>query len=129
MSDHVDYDTVTHENFVLSGRLSAPEVYVDGLSQMVMFGAIAKLVLHSVAFPQTSDNPEIRKAVQTLSMPVLHAVELANFILKAAKDSEDRLMRELGEEQAQKVKSMLSQISTELPKDLQRTAASPKKKK
>ena len=129
MSDQIDYDTVTRESFIIKGRISAPDIYADGLSQLIMFGTTAKIVLHSVVLPKSAENPEIRKAIQTLSMPIVHALELADFILRAAKNSQDRITEDLGGDQLLKVQNILSQISDESPPNKEPQLVSPKKKK
>ena len=129
MSNPVDFDTLSHRDVILKGRLTSPEVYADGVSQIMLIGSIAKLMLHSISLPKSTENPEIRKAVQYLSMPVFGALELADLILRAAKDSEERLLHSMNEEQAAKAKVILSLVSTELPREFHRASDHPKTNK
>lgn len=125
MSEKKDFDTVEHSNYILTGRLAAPEVYADGLSHVAIFGSMAKMLLHSVSWPKGGENPELRRAVLNVTMPAASAIELAHFVLKAAKNAEAQLLDGMDEDHATRVRNILSEVSPGLPKDV-RVDSSPK---
>jgi hypothetical protein len=118
MAENTDFDTVEHSNYVLKGRVSAPEVYADGLSHFVLFGSMAKMLLHSISWPKRGKVPEFRRAVLNLTMPAANAIELAHFILTAAKNSETRLLAGMDPDQAEKIRDMLKDIPSKMPVDI-----------
>ena len=110
MAEKIDFDTIEHDNFVLKGRISAPEVYADGLSHFAMFGSMSKIMLYSILWPKTGDGPEIRRAILNLTMPAANAIELADFILKAGKSAEARLLEGVDADQAARIKNILKDV-------------------
>lgn len=128
MTNQSDFNTFSHADVVLQGRVSAPEHYADGISQIMILGSVAKIMLHTVVLAKMPDNPEVRRAVQTLTMPSLGAIEMAHLVLRAAKDSEERLLSAMNEKDAARVKDILSQIQVELPPEILRTSDDKPKK-
>lgn len=120
MGTKADFDTIEQKNFVVKGRLTAPEVYADGMSHLALFGSMAKMLLHSVVLPKTGEDPEVRRAALHLSMPIANAIEFAHFILRAAKNREARVLDSMDPEQAAKIKRILEYVPQPLPGELSR---------
>lgn len=118
MAENTDFDTVEHNNYVLKDRLSAPEIYADGLSHFVLFGTMAKMLLHSISVPKRDEKPELRRAVVNLTMPAANAIELAHFILTAAKNAETRLLEGMDPAQAERIRDILKDMPSKLPEDV-----------
>jgi hypothetical protein len=110
MAEKTDFDTIEHSNFVLKGRISAPEVYADGMSHFAMFGPMSKMLLHSISWPTTGVSIELRRAILNLTMPTANAIELAHFILSAAKSAEARILEGMDAEQAARIKNILKDV-------------------
>jgi hypothetical protein len=107
-------DVLENDHFHLHGRLSAPNHYVEGITQLFFGYPFTKILLHTVIEPLSGDNPEIRKAEQFLSLPTVAAIEIANLILGSAKQSEEQLLKDLNENARDKVKSILSNYTSEV---------------
>ncbi len=84
-TDDVNFDLVINDDM--------PEMFVDGISSILMGNPISKLTFHSVRDPANPENNEIeqRKGVflLTISTPVL--LEICRSILSAAQSSIDDL--------------------------------------
>lgn len=85
-----DPDLLVNERFILQGKATAPEVYVDGASQILVGYPMTKIYFHSVV--NHSDTQEKRKVVQVLTLSTTTAIELANLILSVAKKSNEFLL-------------------------------------
>ncbi len=71
---------------------SVPEIFTDGLSQLLMGFPISKLTFHSVVTsPDSTDQIEQRKAVLSLAMSTPVLLELCRNILIAAQSSLEEL--------------------------------------
>jgi hypothetical protein len=85
-------DVLDTDAFTLSGRVSAPEIYADGYSQLLLGFPTTKIVFHSLVEPKTEvDSKEERRVVATLSISTLDAILLATTILAGCKSSEGQL--------------------------------------
>ena len=107
-----DLDSIEHDNFVLTGRLSAKESFAEGITQMFFGVPFIKVLFHTVIEPKNGDKPEIRKAQQILTMPTLFAIEFAHLILSSAKNSEMLLMENLNNNDQAKFKNLLKDIQS-----------------
>lgn len=108
-------DVLESSHFYLTGRLAAADRYAEGLTQLFFGFPFTKMLLHTVIEPQNGSSPEIRKAVQYLTMPTVTAIELANLILSSAKQSEDQLLNDLNENVREKIRNILSNYKLENP--------------
>lgn len=115
MNEMPNPDVVIEDRYILTGRVSAPELYIDGVSQLLLGVPVTKLILHTVINPSQDGKPEIRKAVAQLSMPTITAIELATLILGVSKKSEDHMIQSLEQEVLVKLKELLAKINTEVP--------------
>jgi hypothetical protein len=124
MSQKENLNTIENENFFLEGRLTAPEVYVDGMSHIAIFGGMTKMLLHSIIVPKAGATREIRRGALHLSMSTVSALEMAHFILKAAKSSEPHILNSLDPENAARIKRILDTVSPNASEDLTRKSGS-----
>lgn len=104
------YDLMEERDFVLVNRTSSPEVFVEGVSQVMMGFPLTKIVLHSVMEPKDGAEKEIRRVVQTLSMPTLAALELAKIVLSLCSQSGSQLTNMAEVEFSAKFKHLLSEV-------------------
>lgn len=82
--ENAKFDLVISENM--------PEIFTDGLSQLLMGFPISKLTFHSVVTaPDSTDQIEQRKAVLSLAMSTPVLLELCRNVLIAAQSSLDEL--------------------------------------
>lgn len=102
------YDVSEQQEFVSLGRASSPELFVDGFSQVMIGFPISKIVFHSVIEPKDGKEKEIRKIVQTLTMPTAVAVELAKIISGLCKQSEKELTHDIAHEYIAKLQKGIS---------------------
>lgn len=107
------FDTLENEHFVLKGRLSAEQRFVEGLTQVFFGFPLTKVLFHTVLEPRNGNAPEMRTAVQYLTMPTVTAIEMANLILTTAKHSEELLLKDCNEETANNVRSILNRFQAE----------------
>lgn len=119
MADKQGTDVLVTKNYQLTGRMSAPECFVEGASQVFFGYPITKIVFHTLVVPRTEESTEIRKAVQYLTMPTMSAIELANLILTTAKRSEAQLLADLNPSGQQKVRSILSRFQVSAVKEFE----------
>lgn len=105
------FDVTEEKDFVLINRASSPEVFVEGISQVMIGFPFTKIVLHSVFEPRNGGDKEVRKVVQTLSMPTIAAVELAKIVTSLCKKSESQLVKMAGNEFGAKLQHLLSDES------------------
>ncbi|CAH1385686.1 hypothetical protein [Candidatus Nitrotoga sp. M5] len=108
MTEENDFDTITNEQFVLKGRLTADDLYVDGLSQITFGFPVTKLLFHTIIETRSAINLEKRIARQYMTIPTVAAIELAHLILTIAKKSEAQLMKDLNEGGKEKVEKLLN---------------------
>lgn len=85
------YDINEKKDFVLLNRASAPEVFIEGVSQVMVGFPLTKIVFHTVVEPKDGKDKEVRRVVQTLSMPTIAAVELAKIITELCRQSGNHL--------------------------------------
>ena len=103
MTTPTNFDVIEKDQFLMVGLLSIEENYVDGLTQIAFGFPITKLLLHTVIDPKNQQNArELRKAKQYLTMPTVAAIQLAS-----AKQSEERLLKDINENARDEVKAML----------------------
>lgn len=119
MAEQKDPDVLVTKNYQLTGRLSAPEHFVEGASQIFFGYPMTKLVLHSMVIPKNGQNPEIRRTAQYLTMPTVNAIELANLILTAAKSVEGQLLADLNPSSQKKVKEVLTNFQPKETKEIE----------
>lgn len=112
MASSHKYDVTEEDGFVLLNRTSSPEVFAEGISQVMIGVPLTKIVLHSIVEPKDGANKEIRRTVQTLSIPTIAAVELANIVMSLCKQSEGELIQMAGDEFGKKLSALLSSTTT-----------------
>lgn len=112
MTTQYDFDILENEKFLLKGRLSAEENYVEGVTQFIFGFPNTKILFHTIIEPKNESIPELRKASQYLTMPTVVAIEFAHLVLTTAKQSEDRLMKDLNEGAKDKIKAILKNVKT-----------------
>lgn len=78
------------EGVVLTGRATAPEIYVEGVTQMLMGAPVSRLIFHTTMDSATDGDVEVRKAAVVLSLPTGALVDIALKILEAVKSNQDR---------------------------------------
>lgn len=113
MTTQKDFDLLKGKSFVLKGRLTAPDHFSEGYTQLNFGYPLVKVLLHTVIDPKAEEvdsDLELRKASQYLTMPTVKAIELAHMILVAAKNSEERLMRDLSDRAQEKVRKILQNV-------------------
>ena len=109
--DRNDFDIKeVNPTLTILDRLTAPNVYADGIAQIMIGFPISKIVFHTIYEPKTDSSGEIRKCVQTLSIPTVSALEMARHILGAAKQSEAKLSELFSDETLNKIKGLLVDI-------------------
>lgn len=108
MASNVRYDIVEDDGFVLLNRTSAPEVFAEGFTQVMIGVPMSKVVLHSVVDPKEGDGKELRRTVQTLTVPTISLLELATLVTTLCKQSEEQLSQAGGNDFATKLKALLS---------------------
>lgn len=92
MKKSSNLDVMDTDVFTLSGRVSAPEIYADGFSQLLIGFPTTKIIFHSLVEPKTNVNAkEERRVVATLSISTLDAIQLATTILAGFKNAESQL--------------------------------------
>lgn len=85
MNDKVTQFREGNLKFDLTVTNDLPEIFTDGLSNLVMGNPVSKLTLHSVVAPLINDvNVEQRKAILLLTIPTPVLLEMCRNILFAA---------------------------------------------
>lgn len=87
-----------------------PEVFSDGLSQLLMGYPVSKLIFHSVTAPALDNGIEQRQGVIRLAIPTPVLLELCRNILSSALSSIDELS-EGGKQIDTQVKKILDGVS------------------
>lgn len=113
MTTDKELDTIEDENFILTGRISAEQYFGEGFTQLFFGFPVTKLLFHNVIQPGSAKRKEVRKAGQYLTMPTTVAIEFAHLLLTAAKQSEGELLKDLGEEEKEKIRNLLKDFKPE----------------
>lgn len=113
--------------FDLTVTDSMPEMFTDGVSNMVMGNPVSKLTFHSVTVPiHGSNKVEQRKGVLRLVIPTPVLLEMCRNILFAAQSNPEGFS-EGGKQLDAKVKSVLSGLS--IPSSTIKAMSKPEAKK
>lgn len=80
------------ENSLLVGKANAPEIFADGMSQMLMGTPVSRVIFHTTLESYSERAPEVRRAAAILVMPTGQLVEFALNILHAVKENEQRFL-------------------------------------
>lgn len=100
-----------HAKFDVTVSDSMPEIFTDGVSNMVMGNPVSKLTFHSVTVPvHGSNDVEQRKGVVRLVIPTPVLLEMCRNVLFAAQSSIDSYS-EGGKQLDAKLKSIMSGVS------------------
>lgn len=110
MTDKNDLNYQEGEHFVLLDRFKAPEIYADGVSQLLIGYPMVKITFHTVL---ESGVKEIRKACATLTMDAPSALDMAFDILDACKHSEEEMLSIAGTNVPERLKAFLDRIPVE----------------
>lgn len=88
-----------------------PEIFCDGMSQLLMGVNVSKVVFHTVTNANGEESSETKKAALTLIMTTPALIRTCKRILEAAKKSADGLIND--DENKAKMKKMLDEITFE----------------
>jgi hypothetical protein len=101
---------VKAEGFELHQIMEAPNIQIDGLSQVMVGSPMIKLVFHQLVAPSLAQGQlETRKACLILTIPMGEAVNIAESIIGNIKEAEDELDN-LQAHQSRRLKNMLKRI-------------------
>jgi hypothetical protein len=110
MTTQKNLDIIENTQFILTGRLSANEHFVEGFTQMFIGFPHTKVLFHTVLEPKGEDSPEIRKASQLMTIPTVTAIEFAHLVLTAAKNFEEQIISNLDDDSKNKIKACLQNV-------------------
>jgi len=96
---------VKTDGFVLD-KTAAPEIFADGVSQVLTGYPVSRVVFHTVLEPAGSGTKELRKASAILTMPTVSLIETARKLLALAKEAEDQL-KQFNAEHAAAIRRLL----------------------
>lgn len=117
---------IEHDTFILDSRTTAPEIYVEGWSQLLIGYPMTKITFHTTVEPANNDHKELRRTATTISMPLAIAVQLAQTILAGCKSAESQIVGAATEATAQ-LKQMLSlQAEITMPIGTTQATSTPK---
>jgi hypothetical protein len=93
-----------------------PEMFTDGISNMMMGNTISKLTLHSVTTPahQKNNGIEVRKGVLLLTIPTPILLEICRNILITAQSSIDAFS-DAGKITDTQVRKIMNGVNIEKP--------------
>lgn len=114
-TNELNPDLLENDQFLLTGRLTAPERFAEGVTQYFFGFPFTKILFHTVLEPKSEKNREIRRAEQFLTLPTVVAIELANLILSSAKQVEEPLLRDLSGDTREKVRAILQNYQANNP--------------
>lgn len=127
MSEADNPNVVDEDKFRLDGRLTAPELFVEGWTHFYLGYPITRFVFHNIVEPPSEGQKELRRAAATLCMPTAVAVQMAQMIIASSKENES-LLTQAAEQGAQQLKLALSMVSaTAFPPGLTSKELSPAK--
>lgn len=89
---------------------SAPNIFAEGISQVLMGFPNTKVLLHTVVEPGSTERPEVRRAVGWLVMPTATWLEVAQLIINQAVQVRDQ-MNGIVDTQSQTLKHGLANLS------------------
>ena len=116
IEDNAPKSAFQHPQFHLTGNLSSPEIYAEGIANMMIGFPVSRLVLHTFLEP-LADGREHRRAVANLTMPTTALLELALNVLRACKSIEPQLMQIASSEAPAKLQEFLNMVPMELLAD------------
>lgn len=118
MSTKESMDVVEASSFRLEGQLDAPEIYADGFTNLFFGFPNTRVVFHSIVEPPHDGQKEQRRAVLTLTMPTVLALQLAHTMISGTKGNE-RLLMQTVDQQVKNLKNLVAaQPGTGLPEAL-----------
>jgi hypothetical protein len=93
-----------------------PEMFTDGISNMMMGNTISKLTFHSVTKPahQSTNEIEVRKGVLLLTIPTPVLLEMCRNILATAQSSIDAFS-DAGKKTDTQVRKIMNGVNIEKP--------------
>lgn len=96
---------------------SMPEVFSDGVSQMLMGAGVSKLVFHSVSKPvfPGEENVEQRNGVLRLIIPTGALLEFCKQVIATAQTNVDALS-EAGKQIDLQIRSVIGSVEIDKPK-------------
>lgn len=106
--DDLNYEE--REQTILIDRYKVPEIYADGVSQILMGYPTVKLTLHSVL---ESREKEIRKACAVLTMDAPSALDMAFEIIEAFRQVKTEMLQTASTTSVEKLKKFLDRIPEE----------------
>lgn len=109
MSQQNNIDQLDVGPFVLLNKGSAPDIYAEGISHVLLGYPVTKVVFHTMMEPATPQNKEIRKATAVLAIPTVSLIESAQLILQVCKGGVGDLTG-FNALQGQKIQDLLSAI-------------------
>jgi len=101
-------------NFDLHINDNMPEMFTDGISNVLMGNTISKLTFHSITnpAPQNSDEVEVRKGVLLLTIPTPVLLEMCRNILTSAQSSIDAFS-DVGKKTDAQVRKIMAGVNIE----------------
>ena len=107
MSKVEDLNYEEHDDVILLDRYRAPEIYADGVSEIIMGYPMVKITLHTV---MEAKEKEVRKSCAILTMDSPSALSMAFDILDAFKKAEQPLLNMASTAIVEKLKDLLGKI-------------------
>lgn len=129
-----DLDTSETNEYLIYNKSNAPEIFIDGMSNMMLGFHSVKMSLHSVVDSGGEGSKEIRKVVATLTMDTAAAIDMAFDILESCKYAEAGIMDGVNTIIPARLKALFDRIPEGFGSDLEtknivKNAAKPATKK
>jgi len=129
-----EFDSFETNEYVLFNRANAPEIYVDGMTNIMLGYQGVKMSMHSVVDSGGEGTKEVRKVVATLTMDIATAIDIAFDILESCKYAEDGLMNGVSTVVPARLKAFFDKIPEGFGADMEakntvKSSAKPKAKK
>ncbi|WP_313035665.1 hypothetical protein [Massilia alkalitolerans] len=114
MDNLKDLNRIDTDDFILVDRLQAPEVYADGVSQILTGYPLMKILLHTVLEAGHGSQKEVRKACAMITMDTPSALDLAFDILESCKFSEADMLDSASGAMPNRLRELLDRITPEM---------------
>jgi hypothetical protein len=115
MSTEKSLDIIDTADFRLEGQVTAPVMYAEGFTNLLFGFPHTRVLFHTLIEPAHRGTKEQRRAVLTLTIPTILAVQLAQTILSGVKGNE-RLLMQAVDQQVKNLKQLVAaQVTATLP--------------
>lgn len=112
MSTAPDNGDSNQVEFELIARQNAPEVYADGISQMMIGHPVSKVTFHSVLDAANDGGKEMRKAKLLLTIPTASLLETALIVIQSCLETENALVGHFTEQQNARLKLLMARAKS-----------------